>query len=143
MIGSHESGGGGGGDGGSGGGSGEKDTSVGDALNSYVVEYREDMSLKDMVLSTHSPLAVVRHAPSIHRLLVLQEKREACLFMDEHFDLISTLNPSKVLNLDEKEERLRIYDMCYIPSKDMYALVAIDHSLTIYREHMAQVCGWG
>ena len=135
MIGSTESGGGGAGDG----GGSEKDANVGDALNTYVVEYREDLTVKDMILSTHSPLAVLRHAPPIRRLLVLQEKREACLLMDERFNLITTLNPSKVLGLDETEERFRIYDMCYIPPKDMYCLVASDHSITVYREHMAQV----
>jgi hypothetical protein len=112
---------------------------VGAALNKYVVEYREDPCLKDTVLSTYSPLAVLRHAPSIKRLLVLQEKREACLMLDESFHLIATLHPSRILGLEDKEERFKIYDVCYIPLKDMYAVLASDHSLTVYREHMAQV----
>ena len=59
--------------------------------------------------------------------------------LDEQFNHIATLNPGKVLNYDEKEERFKVYDMCYISPKDMYALVASDHSITVYREHMAVV----
>lgn len=40
--------------------SASEDTSVGSALNSYVVKYREDMTMRDTVLSTYSPLAILR-----------------------------------------------------------------------------------
>ena len=112
---------------------------MGAQLNTYNVEYKEDSVIKDTVLSTYAPLSILRHAPAIKRLLVLQEKKECCLMLDEQFNLITTLHPSKILGVDDKEERYKIYDVCYIPHKDMYAVLASDHSLTVYREHMARV----
>lgn len=76
---------------------------MGAALNQYVVEYREDPQLKDTILSSYSPLAVLRHAPSIKRLLVIQERRDTCLMLDESFRLVATLNPGKVLGMEDAE----------------------------------------
>lgn len=59
--------------------------------------------------------------------------------LDEQFNLIATLHPGKILGHEEKDEKFKVYDMCYIPLKDMYALVSSDHSLTVYKEHMAVV----
>lgn len=37
--------------------------------------------------------------------------------LDEHFNHIATLHPGKVLGQDDKEEKFKVYDVCYIPLK--------------------------
>jgi hypothetical protein len=35
----------------------------------------------------------------------------------------------------ERGKQVRVYDVCYIPFKDMHAYTSSDHSIVIFKEH--------
>jgi WD40 repeat protein len=104
-----------------------------DTLDDYVIEYGEDNELKDTTLNSYSPLAGMRYDPSTKRILVTPEKRDHVMMFDENFQLICTLDPHK-LNDIEAHEKLKVYDCLYIASKDSYVYCASDHTIVVCKE---------
>ncbi|CAE7683877.1 unnamed protein product, partial [Symbiodinium microadriaticum] len=104
-----------------------------DTLDEYVIEYGEDKEIKDTVLNSYSPLASMRYLSTLKRVMVIPEKRDTVMMFDNFFGHQSTLNPH-MLSSAESHEKLKVYDILYIPSKDVYVYCASDHTIVICKE---------
>jgi Ca2+-binding EF-hand superfamily protein len=102
-------------------------------LDKYVVEYREDGTTQDNVIKSHSQLSIMKYIQPLNRIVAMLEKGDSVLMMNEHFKLHSIFDPSRLPHSDP-QEKPKIYDICYLPSKDLFAYSASDHSIVILKE---------
>ena len=105
-------------------------------LNQYTIEYTVNHDIIDSTLTSYLPLNLVRHIPESKRLMVLEDSGREMLVFNEDFQHLCTIDPLK-LNKNSRDHitQMRVYDICYIPFKDLYAFSSSDHSITIYKEH--------
>lgn len=106
-------------------------------LDDYVIEYTEDKNLKDATNISFAPLALMRHCPTIKKLLVIPDLCNSLLVMNERLGLYATINPQKYIeqNIDKTDvARLKILDVIYIPWKDLICYSASDHSIVFIKE---------
>jgi hypothetical protein len=107
-------------------------------LNQYSIEYSENMDVIDTTLTSYLTLHQVRYVPENRRLLVLEESGHELFVFNDQFGHLSTIDPMKInsmKNNKERAEQIRVYDVCYIPFKDLYAYTSSDHCITIFKEH--------
>jgi WD40 repeat protein/Ca2+-binding EF-hand superfamily protein len=107
-------------------------------LNQYTIEYAANLDVVDTTLTSYLTLHQVRHVPETRRVLVLEEAGHELMVFDENFHHLSSITPDKVcksLCKADRDEQIRIYDVCYIPYKDMYAYTASDHTIVVFKEH--------
>lgn len=111
-------------------------------LDTYVIEYSENTNRQDHTLSGSAPLAVMKYIASEKRILTIQDSGTHINLFTQNFEHISVINPLELTNHNasvttaaEKIEKCKIYDCCYLPSKDTYAYCASDHSIVICKEH--------
>lgn len=108
-------------------------------LNQYTIEYSENHGdILDTTLTSYLTLYQVRHVPETRRLLVLEESGAEIVVFNDQFEHLCSIDPGKLSAKNKYErtnEQLRVYDICYIPFKDMYAFTASDHTITIFKEH--------
>jgi hypothetical protein len=104
------------------------------SLNEYVIEYCQDNNIKDTTLTNSSTLAVVRYYKEINRILVITDRGDQIFMFNDQFEHLASLDPLKILSSGEPIEKIKIYDGCYLPSRDFYAYCASDHSITLCRE---------
>lgn len=133
-----------------------------DSLDEYVIEYGEELMLRDRVLSPHRYITLMRHVPETRRLLVIPEGSDNIFIFDEQFKLRSHLYPSKIVVIGEAKTkglsndsassseansvaaqsgaaahgRIAIYDVIYLTTRELYAYCASDHTITICKEQM-------
>jgi hypothetical protein len=109
------------------------------SLDSYVIEYTEDKQLKENELLAHSDIITLSYIPEQKRIMVIQDKSDKVLMFDEDFKLVATLDSLKMLvsagGEVDRDIPLVVYDVCYIPSKDLYSYTTSDHTIIITREH--------
>jgi WD40 repeat protein len=120
----------------------------------YVIEYGEDVLMRDHVLASHRYISMVRHITDNKRFLVIPEDSDHIIVMDEEFRLISQLFPYKVQivggAMTKKQleaanaaqapgagSRTVVYDITYLAGKEMYAFSASDHSITVCKEQIS------
>lgn len=102
-------------------------------LDNYVVEYTEDGNVHDNVIKSHSQLVLMKYIRPLNRIVAMLEKGETILMMNEQFKLHSIFDPSRLPHSDP-QEKLKIYDICYLTSKDLFAYCASDHTIVIVKE---------
>lgn len=130
-------------------------------LDQYIIEYGEEVLQRDHLLSAYRYVSVMRHVSESHRLLIISEDADYILVTDEKFRMITQLYPSKVQVIgsyntgngsvgpgrsDTAVEttikamktsniaRVMIYDVLFLPGRDLYAYTASDHSITVCKE---------
>ena len=104
-----------------------------DSLDEYVIEYGEDKEIQDHVLNSYSPVAGMTYIPSTKRIMVTPEKRDCIMMFNDTFEHVTTLHPS-TLNTTETTDKLKVYDIVFIASRDMYVYCASDHTLVACKE---------
>jgi Ca2+-binding EF-hand superfamily protein len=102
-------------------------------LDKYVVEYTEDGNVQDNVIKSHSQLVLMKYIQPLNRIVTMLEKGETILMMNEQFKLHSVFDPGRLPHSDP-QEKLKIYDICYLASKDLFAYCASDHTIVIVKE---------
>lgn len=134
--------------GGSSGGDGKASES--DNLDEYIIEYGEDILMRDRYLSPHRYVSLMKYIPDIRRILIVTEGSDSILIFDESFRLKSQLYPSKVQILgsisDSSNDPVKvssqgnngpksfIYDVVYLTGRDMYAFTSSDHTIMICKD---------
>lgn len=124
----------------------------GNSLDEYVVEYGEDIMMRDNVLSMHRRVSLMRYIPDTKRVIVIPEDSDSILMMDESFRLKSQLNPAKIqilgninscpnesrevkaVSLSSLSPKTIIYDIIYLTGRDMFAFCSSDHTIIICKE---------
>jgi hypothetical protein len=114
-------------------------------LDTYQIEYSENTQRHDTSLSSFAPLAVMKYIPNEKHILTIQETgNHQIILFNENFDRYSNINPLELSNYHnplntttatEKIEKCKVYDCCYLLSKDYYVYCASDHTLVICKEH--------
>ena len=123
-----------------------------DTLDEYVIEYGEDMLLRDKFLSNFRFASVMQYINVLKKFLVVVEDSNIVHITDDKFRPISKINPLKIQiqgDLQSKEEvgaassnlKLQIYDVIYLTGRDFYALTCSDHSITVCKEQQSAVSG--
>lgn len=136
------------------------DSTQSDTLDEYIIEYGEELLMRDRVLSPHRYITLCRHIPDTRKLLVIPEDSDNIFIFDEKFKLKSRLYPNKVqvigatgAKVNESSSsssasdsmmavasnsavhgRIMIYDAIYLTSRELYAFCASDHTITICKE---------
>lgn len=123
-----------------------------ESLDEYIIEYGEDMLLRDKFLSNFRFAAVMQYIDVLKKFLVVVEDSNIVHITDDKFRPISKINPLKIQiqgELQSREEvgasssnlKLQIYDVIYLTGRDLYALTCSDHSITICKEQQSAVSG--
>jgi WD40 repeat protein len=115
----------------------ESKGSANEKLDTYVIAYVEDKNMRDQSLSSYAPLSVMKYIPDGKRVMVVQDKGGKMILFDDKFQRISTLDPSEIPLAADPLEKVHIHDCCYLPSKDLYAYCASDHTIVACKEHAA------
>lgn len=102
-------------------------------LDKYVVEYTEDGNIIDNVIKSHSQLRLMKYIPTLNRVVAMLEKGENILMLTEKFKLHSVYDPDRSPN-SEHNEKLKIYDICHLLSRDLFAYCASDHTIVFLKE---------
>lgn len=106
-----------------------------DALDNYVIQYGEDTIVKDHVINSYTPISVMRYLHDMHRIMVIQEKSDKVLMVNDSFNLIGELNHASLSGgMHEHHDKHIIYDIVYLSGKDMFAYCASDHTIVICKE---------
>jgi Ca2+-binding EF-hand superfamily protein len=102
-------------------------------LDKYVVEYAEDGNIQDHAIKSHAQLSLMKYIPQLNRVIAMMEKGETVLMMNEEFSLHSVLDPGRFPQADP-HEKLKIYDICYLPIKDLFAFSTSDRTIVVTKE---------
>ena len=125
-------------------------------INESVVEYNEDPSRRDHFLSSSHDIWEMRHFPDTHRIAIIFKNWDRIMMVDENFKLLTMIEGGKLCATEigtkvtteivthnsvitpsaarSDTMQVVVYDIMYIPSKDLYAFSASDHSITIMKE---------
>jgi hypothetical protein len=114
--------------------SSQGDASGNMTLENYTIEYAEDHSTKDTTLSSHTHISQMRHSSAAKRLMVMKETSDGVMMFDENFQQLCVLDPNQLPHAD-RQDKVKIHDCVYLPSKDMYAFCASDHTIVLVKEH--------
>ena len=111
------------------------------SLNSYFIEYRQDMNIVDQTLASHAAVTNMRYFRELSRIMVTREKDSGAYLFDDFLNNVSYLKPAEVLSIDGKldniktKDELSVTDVVYVPFKDLYCYAASDHTINFCREH--------
>ena len=121
-----------------------------DNLNEYIIEYAEDILLRDNVLSEFRQILGFKHVPQEKRILITLNDSDDVLVFNEKFDLLSRIEPCNLkvlpgITLLEPDDptlvhltgsKIIIHDIIYIPDRALYVYCASDHTIVMCREHI-------
>jgi len=136
---------------GKGGGGGDGGPVASHSLDEYVIEYGEDITLRDKLLSPHRPVTLMKYFPEPKRFAIIPDDAEQVLIFDDKFKLRSQLSPynlpipsgkreagSKESSNNEvaavPSQKIMIYDIEFLSGKDLYVFCSSDHAITIIKE---------
>ena len=68
----------------------------GENLDRYVIQYGEDISLRDKFLSAFRHHSVMHYVNELKRILLVSEDSDHILILNENFKLVSKLYPNKI-----------------------------------------------
>lgn len=115
-------------------------------IEEYIVEYEEDVTKRDHVLSAHIPVQSMKFIPDTKLILVVPVQSEIIfVFYAKNFHLRSKIDPSQIVvniiqedNVPERKKDKKviayIYDVVYLTGKDYYCFSSNDNSITIVKE---------
>lgn len=106
-------------------------------LENYTIEYAEDHSTKDTILSSHTHISQMRYSHPAKRLMVMKETSDGVMMFDEAFQQLCVLDPNTLPQAD-RHDKVKIHDCVYLPSKDLYAFCASDHTIVLVKEHLSR-----
>lgn len=123
-----------------------------DSLDEYIIEYGEDMLLRDKFLSNFRFASLMQYIPVLKKFMMVVEDSNVVNITDDKFRPISKINPTKIQiqgELQSREEvgaamsnlKLIIYDVIYLEGRDLFALTCSDHSITVCKEQQSAVTG--
>lgn len=126
------------------------------SLDQYVIEYGEEILQRDHILSAYRLVSVMRYVSEVRKLLIISEDSDNVLVLDEKFRLHAQIYPTKLqvvggasaltkpkessnesitkATKSSHQPRSMIYDIIYLPGRDMYCFSSSDHSITICKE---------
>ena len=123
-----------------------------DSLNEYVIEYTEDITLRDTVLSPYRMISVFKFFERVRRFALIQEDGNCIFLFNEGFECVSTIFPNKLkegpgsifvappdasLEAGQHVKKYIIYDVIFLEGKDLFAYCASDHTIGIFKEHIS------
>jgi hypothetical protein len=123
-----------------------------DSLNDYVIEYSEDIMLRDKILSPYRMITNFKWVQAVRRFALIQDESPYIMFFNEAFECTSNIYPNKLkegpgsifipapdasLEAGQHVKKYVIYDIIYLEGKDLYAFCSSDHTIGIFKEHLS------
>lgn len=144
---------------------GDTSTNNNDDLDEYVIEYNEEILLRDRVLSNHRQNVLMRFIPTTRKILIVPENSDKIILFSESFKVHSELYPSKIKAIGntipsisteeaeiqnsransksdpvsnyQKSSKTVIYDVIYLYGKDLYCFSTSEHTIELCKEHLS------
>lgn len=106
------------------------------------VRYVEDTSRREHRVLTHTALvSSITHDKITKRMFVIQKKAAGVDIIDEYFNKVAFLDPMLLLPECSRKSKnlqsIKVYSVCYIPGRDLYAYSASDYSIVFCKEIFA------
>jgi hypothetical protein len=126
-------------------------------LDQYIIEYGEDILLRDHFLSQQRGVSMLREIPNSSRMILIQDEGETVMLIDEDFRPRANFEPPKLISYATPERthvkrqaealaagsyrRVYVYDCIFLAGKDLYATCSSDHAITIIKESQTLATG--
>ena len=116
------------------------------SLDEYIIEYNEDITLRETKSSAFRPAVSMRYFPGAKRFVVIPDEQDRVHIMDKRFRVRCILRTDNMIvksktgakeamkKADEESAKVLIYDVVYLDGREMYAFSASDHAISICKE---------